>query len=225
MARSRRGGQFDPAVVDAFVEDAESLLAVPATGDVWAMALQQAPDRHTKLDEPALDELLIAIGDFVDLKCPFTLGHSRATAQLAADARGRGRTRHRRGHVDPPGRSHSRHRPDRRVQPDLVQARRFDDGRIRADAAAPVSHRADSASGSRPEGRGVRRRQSPRVSERLGVSARAVGSAADDAGPAGGGRGQLPVGAGAQTVSRGVVGGERGAAAARHGCATASSTR
>jgi HD-GYP domain-containing protein (c-di-GMP phosphodiesterase class II) len=86
MARNRRGGQFDPAVVDAFTEDAESLLAVPATGDVWAMALQQAPDRHTKLDEQALDDLLVAIGDFVDLKCPFTLGHSRATAQLAADA-------------------------------------------------------------------------------------------------------------------------------------------
>ncbi|HYZ67366.1 MAG TPA: HD domain-containing phosphohydrolase [Mycobacterium sp.] len=86
MARSRRGGQFDPAIVDAFTDDAESLLAVPSTGDVWAMALQQAPDRHTKLDEQALDELLVAIGDFVDLKCPFTLGHSRATAQLAADA-------------------------------------------------------------------------------------------------------------------------------------------
>jgi HD-GYP domain-containing protein (c-di-GMP phosphodiesterase class II) len=86
MARSRRGGQFDPAVVDAFVDDPESLLAIPATGDVWAPALQQAPDRHTKLDEAALDELLVALGDFVDLKCPFTLGHSRATAQLAADA-------------------------------------------------------------------------------------------------------------------------------------------
>ena len=45
MARSRRGGQFDPAVVDAFVADPESLLAVPSTGDVWATALQQAPDR------------------------------------------------------------------------------------------------------------------------------------------------------------------------------------
>lgn len=86
MARSRRGGQFDPAVVDAFVDDPESLLAVPATGDVWATALQHAPDRNTKLDESALDELLVALGDFVDLKCPFTLGHSRATAQLAADA-------------------------------------------------------------------------------------------------------------------------------------------
>jgi HD-GYP domain-containing protein (c-di-GMP phosphodiesterase class II) len=86
MARSRRGGQFDPVVVDAFVESAEALLAVPSTGDVWAMALQQAPDRNTKLDEPALDELLVALGDFVDLKCPFTLGHSRASAQLATDA-------------------------------------------------------------------------------------------------------------------------------------------
>ena len=50
------------------------------------MALQNAPDRHIKLDEPALDDLLVALGDFVDLKCPFTLGHSRATAQFAADA-------------------------------------------------------------------------------------------------------------------------------------------
>ena len=49
-------------------------------------ALQHAPDRHTRLDGPALDALLVALGDFVDLKCPFTLGHSRAVAQLAADA-------------------------------------------------------------------------------------------------------------------------------------------
>jgi HD-GYP domain-containing protein (c-di-GMP phosphodiesterase class II) len=48
--------------------------------------LQEAPDRHTALDAPGLDALLVALGDFVDLKCPFTVGHSRATAQLAADA-------------------------------------------------------------------------------------------------------------------------------------------
>ncbi|WP_155771581.1 HD domain-containing phosphohydrolase, partial [Mycobacterium asiaticum] len=30
--------------------------------------------------------LLVALGDFVDLKCPFTLGHSRAVARLAGDA-------------------------------------------------------------------------------------------------------------------------------------------
>lgn len=86
MTRSRRGGQFDPVVVDAFVADPAGVLAVPSAGDVWATALQQAPDRGVRLDGQALDELLMALGDFVDLKCPFTAGHSRAVAGLAADA-------------------------------------------------------------------------------------------------------------------------------------------
>lgn len=86
MARSRRGGQFDPAVVDAFTADPSDVLTVPSTGDVWATALQQAPDRTARLSGASLDELLVALGDFVDLKCPFTLGHSRAVTQLAGDA-------------------------------------------------------------------------------------------------------------------------------------------
>jgi DNA-binding CsgD family transcriptional regulator len=86
MALSRRGGQFDPCVVDALIGDAERILTTPAPGDVWATALQQAPDRHTPLDAGSLDSLLIALGDFVDLKCPFTVGHSRAVARIAGDA-------------------------------------------------------------------------------------------------------------------------------------------
>ena len=79
MVRSRRGGQFDPAVVDVFVSDARAnsrRSRQPAT--CGPTALQHAPDRHATLDEPGLDALLVASGDFVDLKCPFTLGHSRA---------------------------------------------------------------------------------------------------------------------------------------------------
>ncbi|HUB55344.1 MAG TPA: HD domain-containing phosphohydrolase [Mycobacterium sp.] len=84
MARSRRGGQFDPAVVDVFVDHAEEILAdVP---DLWDVALREAPDRDQRLDDNSLDALLAVLGDFVDLKCPFTLGHSRATAKLAGDA-------------------------------------------------------------------------------------------------------------------------------------------
>ncbi|KUI48642.1 LuxR family transcriptional regulator [Mycobacterium sp. GA-1199] len=86
MARSRRGGQFDPAVVDAFVADPVDVLSVPSTGDVWATALRHAPDRGTRLDSGSLDTLLMALGEFVDLKCPFTLGHSRSVADLAASA-------------------------------------------------------------------------------------------------------------------------------------------
>lgn len=86
VAISRRGGQFDPQVVDVFVHDAEEILAGPAAGDAWATALDAAPDRDEPLDEAALDAMLVALGDFVDLKCPFTLGHSRAVAQLAGAA-------------------------------------------------------------------------------------------------------------------------------------------
>ena len=88
MAAGRRGGQFDPEVVDTFVRDADAILAGPPTGDAWAAALREAPDRHQQLDDRGLDTLLTALGDFVDLKCPFTLGHSRAVATLAGDAAG-----------------------------------------------------------------------------------------------------------------------------------------
>lgn len=86
MAKSRRGGQFDPEVVDAFVDDAQQILVSPPGGDTWAAALGEAPDRREPLGPSELDMLLVALGDFVDLKCPFTLGHSQAVAALAADA-------------------------------------------------------------------------------------------------------------------------------------------
>lgn len=86
MVRARRGGQFDPQVADAFVANAEELLSGPPIGDVWEAALREAPDRHQRLDDQMLDTLLVALGDFVDLKCPFTLGHSRAVARLAGEA-------------------------------------------------------------------------------------------------------------------------------------------
>jgi HD-GYP domain-containing protein (c-di-GMP phosphodiesterase class II) len=86
MVRTRRGGQFDPQVADTFLDNAEDILAGPPTGDVWAAAVRAAPDRHERLDDQTLDTLLVALGDFVDLKCPFTLGHSRAVARLAGDA-------------------------------------------------------------------------------------------------------------------------------------------
>ncbi len=86
MARSRRGGHFDPAVVDAFTADPAAVLADLDGGDAWAQALAIAPDSEVPLDESGLDTLVTAIGDFVDLKCPFTLGHSRSVARIASEA-------------------------------------------------------------------------------------------------------------------------------------------
>lgn len=86
MVSSRRGGQFDPRVADAFLRDADAIVAGPPAGGAWAAALREAPDHHQRLDDRSLDALLVALGDFVDLKCPFNLGHSRAVARLAGEA-------------------------------------------------------------------------------------------------------------------------------------------
>lgn len=86
MVRDRRGGQFDPLVADAFLSEGERFLAEPEGGDVWSAAISLSPDRDDVIAEPELDGLLRAIGDFVDLKCPFMLGHSTAVAELAEAA-------------------------------------------------------------------------------------------------------------------------------------------
>jgi HD-GYP domain-containing protein (c-di-GMP phosphodiesterase class II) len=83
MARSRRGGQFDPNIVDAFVAGADDILAPAVGGDLWATAIQLAPDDTASVSDAELDKLVTALGDFADLKCPFMLGHSRAVANLA----------------------------------------------------------------------------------------------------------------------------------------------
>jgi HD-GYP domain-containing protein (c-di-GMP phosphodiesterase class II)/DNA-binding CsgD family transcriptional regulator len=86
MARARSGSQFDPAVVEVFERTADTVLAGLLDEDVWTAALRQAPDSERTLGEQELDDLLTAMGDFVDLKCPFTIGHSRGVSALAAEA-------------------------------------------------------------------------------------------------------------------------------------------
>lgn len=82
--RRRSGRQFDPDVVATFTVAAGDLLRDDE--DAWSTAADLAPDPGAALTGPELDRLLRAMGDFADLKCPFTLGHSRAVAELAENA-------------------------------------------------------------------------------------------------------------------------------------------
>ncbi len=88
MARARSGTQFDPALVESLTRCREQLDDLPDQ-DVWTRALELAPDHDLMLRGGELDGLLRAIGDFADLKCPFTVGHSRGVAELAAAAAAR----------------------------------------------------------------------------------------------------------------------------------------
>jgi HD-GYP domain-containing protein (c-di-GMP phosphodiesterase class II) len=86
VAGRRSGTQFDPQIVSAFERWAPEILDGLPSGDAWQAALEQAPDREVRLGPDELDEMLVAIGDFVDLRSPERHGHSRRVARLASEA-------------------------------------------------------------------------------------------------------------------------------------------
>src|SRR5690242_5971656 len=86
MARQRRGKQFDPQVVDAFVEDADAILPPPDDPSSWSAVVAAEPGLAVVLDDERFDRTLASIAAFVDLKSPYFLGHARAVADLAAEA-------------------------------------------------------------------------------------------------------------------------------------------
>jgi HD-GYP domain-containing protein (c-di-GMP phosphodiesterase class II) len=86
VVRSRYGTQFCPTVAEVFERDGAHIVDGLLEIDVWTAALAQAPDRHVILDVGEIDELLRAMADFVDLKCPRSPGYSRGVADLAAAA-------------------------------------------------------------------------------------------------------------------------------------------
>lgn len=86
VARERRGTQFDPELVDAFVTSAPHLLGELDTEPTWERVIGGAPGLRRILSDTELDSALEAVADFADLKSPYMLGHSRGVAELAADA-------------------------------------------------------------------------------------------------------------------------------------------
>src|SRR5205823_14885924 len=86
VARERSGTQFDPEVVECFCAEADELLAPLADTTSWDAVIEAQPGLRRTLTNDELDAALEAIADFADLKSPFTLGHSRGVADLAAQA-------------------------------------------------------------------------------------------------------------------------------------------
>jgi len=86
LVRRRRGKQFDPrlaGVVDAY---ADSLLRNLDGTSTWKAVIDAEPALAVSLTGDRIDAALLAIANFVDLKSPYTLGHSGAVAELVGGA-------------------------------------------------------------------------------------------------------------------------------------------
>jgi len=86
VARERRGTQFDPALVDAFCQAARELLNGIESATTWDAVIAAEPELDVFLTGDQLDSALIAMANFIDVKPPYTLGHSCAVAELAEAA-------------------------------------------------------------------------------------------------------------------------------------------
>ncbi|HYU58405.1 MAG TPA: HD domain-containing phosphohydrolase, partial [Actinomycetota bacterium] len=86
VLRRRSGKAFDPAVVEGFVSNGTKLFAALETASPWDGVLEVEPGERPMLSGRRLDEALRAMGDFADLKSPYTVGHSSGVADLAARA-------------------------------------------------------------------------------------------------------------------------------------------
>jgi HD-GYP domain-containing protein (c-di-GMP phosphodiesterase class II) len=89
ILRRRSGSVYDPALVRVLGDVLPQMLARLDKFDPWDGVLAAEPEPHIVLDGEDLDAALLAVADFVDLKSPYTPGHSRGVADLAAAAAGR----------------------------------------------------------------------------------------------------------------------------------------
>jgi HD-GYP domain-containing protein (c-di-GMP phosphodiesterase class II) len=83
MIGERAGGAYEPALARLFIANAAELmkgLDQPVAAET-ILALEPPP--HAMLDDAACEEAYLAIADMIDMRMPFTFGHSRAVAGLA----------------------------------------------------------------------------------------------------------------------------------------------
>lgn len=86
MVAARAGGWFDPAIAEAFARQGVALLAEIDAGDPWQAVMDAEPQPVRMIGPVNLDHVLRAFADMVDLKSPYTLGHSSGVAAIAERA-------------------------------------------------------------------------------------------------------------------------------------------
>ena len=83
---ARRDATYDPALADVFALNASSWFERLEKVDPWDAILASVPVPLRTLSGAELDDALVVVADFIDLKSPFMASHSRRCAELAGDA-------------------------------------------------------------------------------------------------------------------------------------------
>jgi HD-GYP domain-containing protein (c-di-GMP phosphodiesterase class II) len=86
LARKQAGKQFDPALSALICAHGADILGDLDAVQTWNAVIDAEAALAWVLAEDAFEAALLAVADFVDLKCPHSLGHSASVAELAAAA-------------------------------------------------------------------------------------------------------------------------------------------
>ena len=86
LLAERAGSGLDPQAVAAFAAAGGQVYLDMGAPSVWDEVMAAEPGPQPVVTEDRLDTCLSAVADFSDLKSMWTVGHSRAVAQLAGQA-------------------------------------------------------------------------------------------------------------------------------------------
>jgi HD-GYP domain-containing protein (c-di-GMP phosphodiesterase class II) len=86
LARRRAGTQFDPVLSAILCADPAAIFDDLDSIDRWEAVIDGEPSLAIAISGERLDAALEAVANYVDLKSPYFLGHSRAVADLAGEA-------------------------------------------------------------------------------------------------------------------------------------------
>jgi HD-GYP domain-containing protein (c-di-GMP phosphodiesterase class II) len=86
LVRTRSGTEFDPALAQVVATRAEELFDGLDQIDAWATVIDGCAGLDRRLADQEITGVLEIFGDYADLKSPYFIGHSRATAALVSTA-------------------------------------------------------------------------------------------------------------------------------------------
>lgn len=86
VVRERAGSELDPEIAQRFLQHADDLLQRVGESSAWEAFLAAEPAPVVCVARTRLKDIATAFAHYVDIKTPYTLGHSTAVAQLAQAA-------------------------------------------------------------------------------------------------------------------------------------------